>query len=284
MNNTKKTSRFFALLSMLISAVGGSLIFFAFYSEYDLSIRHFEKSGTLSVAAGCAVAAGILCTIAATVILSKKSCPLRTSDASSAAVFLSVFAGCLIIGNAATSVIFSESALSVLAVICGLLAILSGVYMIISPLRVSKGNPAVILLSMAPSVWMGFSVISAYRVHDTAMNDPFNTYYALMLISLLLYFTSSVGIALKPESRKGFYTFSSYLLLSVGGAVILSRLVLSLVQKSVFNVSVLESIMFLALYVYAAMEVFSKKTAEQISTDAETEAETLSESDTKDDE
>lgn len=302
MNITKKTFRLFALLSMLIAAVGGVLIFLAFYSEYDLSIRHFEVSSTLSVAAGCAVAVGVLCAIAAAIILSKKACPPRRPDSSAATMFLSVFTGCLIIGNAAVSVIFRESALSVLAVICGILATFSGMYMIISPFRLSKGKSAVMLLSLAPSLWMGFSVISAYRVTDTAMNDPFNTYYALVLISLLLYFTSSVGVALSPGSRRGFYTFSSYLLLSVGGAAILSRLILSLVQKSAFNVSVLESIMFLALYVYAAIGVFSQEAtdvdkcdsaeAECDSVEAETEdepenesgAETSTESGAKDDE
>jgi hypothetical protein len=271
MNKLKRPFRLFALISLIPAILGGLLIFLAFYSDYDLTIRHFENSSTLAIASGCAVGLGVLISLAAAILLSKRAKLPRAEDASAAGLFMSVFAGFLIIGNEAVSLMFGDE-ITVIGVIIGIFALLSGIYMMLSHLPATASTPAVGLLSMAPTLWLGFSLISTYRVTDTALNDPFSTYYALELISLMLFFTFAAGAALRPDTRGGFYTFSAYLLLTVGGEVMLSRLILSLVQKSVFDVSVLESIMFLALYVYAFLQVLSLDRRGKADTEAVYEA------------
>ncbi len=237
------TLLFWALiLSLAVAMIAAACQYIAFFTEFDYSLVVFENDTFYEHFCNMLMILGVILALAVTLVMRfphRTEIPAQTKSGIALTIISIVVAAAMIYTfiadipeilairfplaqNPGKITVFSY-AIRLLRV---LFAALAAAYFFTLPSDPSRSKAGAKYLSLAPTAWCLFAVLSVYFDRSTPLADPHKTYYTVLVVLIMLFFSSDSGLLAKRASYSSRFVFSGLASASTGGTVVLAFLIM----------------------------------------------------------
>lgn len=242
----------------LCAALCAVLYSIAARTSLDTAILHFNDSPVVTAMIVMFAVTSVLCVTAGFAMFRKVSVT-AIPDNTFFISFATTFAGLLMICSGVMtaikyglSILLSENLLPLAIVV---LSVISGVYFILFRFN-EKTLTVRMWLSFAPVLWALCLVMQIYFDTERTINDPIKSLMLLLCGAHLVFLCEDIRFYLKNQNAAIYY-FISLAASFTSIAVAIPNLILTYMKTPTFDFSVIETVVFIALGMFALARLAS---------------------------